>query len=143
MATPEINENCHYVQNPVQNGERVKDLESRLYQEFSNMGLNIPKEAIDRVHRIGRKFEIEDVDEDGHVTGVNVQQQVIIRFTNWRDRTQIYRERKRSKSLKFKVDLTKRRVNLLDKDRRETQHVEGDKICICRYQLPVECQIYG
>ena len=53
---------------PVENGERVKDLENRLHQEFSNMGLNIPKEAIDRVHRIGRKFEIEDVDEDGHVT---------------------------------------------------------------------------
>ena len=59
--------------------------------------------------------------------GSGVQQQVIIRFTNWRDRTQIYRERKRSKSLKFKVDLTKRRVNLLDKARRETQHVEGIK----------------
>ena len=91
------------------------------------MGLNIPKEAIDRFHRIGRKFEIEDVDEDGHVTGVSVQQQVIMRFTNWRDRTQIYRERKTSKSFKFKVDLTKPRVNLLDKARRETQHVEGIK----------------
>ena len=54
---------------PVENGERVKDLENRLHQEFSNMGLNIPKEAIDRVHRIGKKFEIKDVDEDGHVTG--------------------------------------------------------------------------
>ena len=31
----------------------------------------------------------------------------------WRDRTQIYRERKRSKSFKYKVDLTKRRVTLL------------------------------
>ena len=112
---------------PVENGERVKDLENRLHQEFSNMGLNIPKEAIDRVHRIGKKFEIEDVDEDGHITGVSVQQQVIMRFTNWRDRSHIYRERKRSKSLKFKVDLMKRRVNLLDKARRETQHVEGIK----------------
>ena len=53
------------------------------------MGLNIPKEAIDRVHRIGKKFEIEDVDEDGHVTEVSVQQHVVMRFTNWRDRTQI------------------------------------------------------
>ena len=59
---------------PVANGERVKDLENRLHQEFSNVGLNIPKEAIDRVHRIGRKLEIEDADEDGHVTGVSVQQ---------------------------------------------------------------------
>ena len=124
---------------PVENGERVKDLENRLHQEFSNMGLNILKDAIDRVHRIGRKFEIEDADEDGQVTGVSVQQQVIIRFTNWRDHTQIYRERKRSKSLKFKVDLTKRRVNLLDKARRETQHVEGIKFVFAdiNYRLNV------
>ena len=50
-----------------------------------------------------------------------------MRFTNWRDRTQIYSERKRSKSLKFKVDLTKQRVDILDKAKRETQHVEGIK----------------
>ena len=50
-----------------------------------------------------------------------------MRLTNWRDRTQIYRERKRWKSFKFKVDLTKRRVSLLDKARRETQHVDGIK----------------
>ena len=86
--------------------------------------------AIDRVHRMGKKLRyIEDVDEDedGNVMGVSVQQQVIMRFTNWRDRTQAYRERKRSKSFKFKVNLTKRRVNLFDKVRRETQHVDGIK----------------
>ena len=33
------------------------------------MGLNILKEAINRVHRIGKKFEIENVDEDGHIMG--------------------------------------------------------------------------
>ena len=70
---------------PVENGERVNDLENRLHQEFSNMRLNIPKEAIDRVFRTGKKFEIEDVDEDGNVTGVRVQQQVIMRYTNWRE----------------------------------------------------------
>ena len=104
----------------------MKDRENRLHQEFSDTGSNIPKEAIGRVHRIGKKIEIEDVDEDGHVTGIRVQQQVTMRFTNWRDRTQIDRERTRSKS--FKVDLTKRRVNLSDKTRRETQHVEGIKL---------------
>ena len=40
---------------PVENGERVKDLENRLHQEFSNMRFNIPKEKIDRVDRIGKK----------------------------------------------------------------------------------------
>ena len=44
------------------------------------MGLNIPKEAIDRVHRVGRKYEVDEVDRDGVVTGVSLKQQVIIRF---------------------------------------------------------------
>ena len=59
---------------PFENGERVKDFENRLQEEFSNMAMNIPKEAIGRVHRIGKK--------DGHFTGVSVHQQVIMRFTN-------------------------------------------------------------
>ena len=35
------------------------------------MGLNIPKKAINRAHRIGKKFEIEDGDEDGNVMVVS------------------------------------------------------------------------
>ena len=54
---------------PVENREKVNDLENRLHQEFSNMGLNILKEAIEKEYRIGKKIKIEDVDEDGHVRG--------------------------------------------------------------------------
>ena len=38
-----------------------------------------------------------------------------------------HRDRKKSESFKFKIDLTKLKVNLLDKARRETQHVEEIK----------------
>ena len=63
--------------------------------EFINMGLNIPKEAIDRVHRIGRKYEVDEVDEvdeveeDGVVKRVSLKQQVIVRFLTWGHRPQV------------------------------------------------------
>ena len=90
--------------------------------EFINIGLNIPKEAIDKVHRIGLKYEVDEVDKDGVVTGV---QQVIVRFSTWSHRTQVYKARKRSKFMKFKVDLTKQRANLLSRARTQIENVEG------------------
>ena len=54
------------------------------------MGLNLPHDVIDRVHRTGKKAEIEDVRDDGVVTGLSVLQQVVIRFRIWSDRTPIH-----------------------------------------------------
>ena len=110
---------------PLKSAETNRDLENQLENEFINMGLNIPKEAIDRVHRVGRKYEVDEVDRDGVVTGVSLKQQVIIRFSTWSHRTQVYKARKRSKFMKFKVDLTKRRVNLLSRARSLIENVEG------------------
>ena len=90
---------------PLKSAETNRDLENQLENEFINMGLNIPKEAIDRVHRVGRKYEVDEVDRDGRVMGVSLKQQVIIRFLTWSHRTQVYKARKRSKFMKFKVDL--------------------------------------
>ena len=105
--------------------ETSRDLENQLENEFINMGLNIPKEAIDRVNRLGRKYEADEVDRDGVVTGVSLKQQVIIRFSTCSHQTQVYKARKRSKFMKFKVDLTKRRVNLLSGARSLIENVEG------------------
>ena len=68
-----------------------------LKKEFISMSLNIPKEATDRVHRIGRKYGVDEVDKDGVVTGVSLKQQVIVRFSTWSHRTQVYQARKGSK----------------------------------------------
>ena len=68
---------------PLKSVETNRDLENQLENEFINMGLNIPKEAIDRVHRVGQKYEVDEVDRDGVVTGVSLKQQVIIRFSTW------------------------------------------------------------
>ena len=107
------------------NLRKLTDLENQLNNEFINMGLNIPKETVDRVHRIGRKYEVHEVDKDGVVTGVSSKQQVIVRFSTWSHRTQVYKARKRSKLMKFKVDLTKRRANLLSRARSLIENVEG------------------
>ena len=37
----------------------------------------------------------------------------------------MYRNRKKSKSLRYKVDLTKRRINRLAKARQSTKHMDG------------------
>ena len=91
------------------------------------MGLNIPQEAIDRIHRTGEKFEPDDRDQDGNVTGVSIKQQVIMRSTGWRSRTMVYRARKKSKSLRFKVDLTRRRAKLLAKAKKDTEGIDQIK----------------
>ena len=103
---------------PLKSTETDRDLENQLNNEFINMGLNIPKEAIDRVHRIGRKYEVDEVDKDGVVT-------VTVRFSTWSHRTQVYKARKRNTFMKLKVDLTKRRGNLLSRARSLIENVEG------------------
>ena len=79
---------------PIKSVETNRDLENQLNNEFINMGLNITKEVIDRVHRIGRKYEVDEVDKDGVGTGVSLKQQVIVRFSTWGHRTQVYKARK-------------------------------------------------
>ena len=75
---------------PLKCSEINRDLENQLENEFINMGLNIPK-----VHRVEIKYEVDEVDRDGVVMGVSLQQQVIIRFSAWSHRTQVYKAGKR------------------------------------------------
>ena len=98
---------------PIIQNETSYTVEEELRKEFNSMGVNIPHHAIDRAHRIGKKFEVHNKDEDGNVTGVTVKQQVIVKFTSSRYRTEVYQKRRSSKKFRFKIDLTKRRLNLL------------------------------
>ena len=47
---------------PCKSRESNKDLEQILNNEFVKMGLDLPQDVIDRVHRTGKKVEIEDVE---------------------------------------------------------------------------------
>ena len=68
---------------PIIQNETPYTVEEELRKEFNSMGVNIPHHAIDRAHRIGKKFELQNEDENGNVTGVTVKQQVIVKYTSW------------------------------------------------------------
>ena len=73
-------------------------------------------------HITGKEVEIEDVGDDGIVTGVSVLKHVIVHFRSWSNKTLIYNSRKKS-NLIFKGDLTKRRNDLLKKARDLTENI--------------------
>ena len=72
---------------------------------FKELKVTIPDAAIDRAHRIG-KPKVKN--------GINIHT-MIIRFTTWRHRTEVYRARKASSKYKIRLDLTKKRLNAMVK----------------------------
>ena len=70
---------------------------------FEEIEVQVPDAVIDRAHRIGPKKTV-----DGET-----RQQMIVRFTTWRHRSEVYRARKKAKKVKIHLDLTKRRLDLL------------------------------
>ena len=56
-----------------------------------------------RAHRVGKKFK----DKNNRVV-----HPVIVRFTSWRSRTDVYKKRKKDGNIRIYPDLTKRRVKL-------------------------------
>lgn len=84
--------------------ETSEQVLGKVQKIFEDMKLNIPDAVIDRAHRIGSTATTDD----GKVT-----QQVIVKFTTWRHRTAVYRARKAAKTVKFRLDLTKKRFGLL------------------------------
>ena len=84
---------------------------------YDKLGVDFDHHAIDRAHRIGKKF----VDKDGVET-----QQIIVKFRSWIDRRKLYIARPKKPKVKVKskekppsfrivTDLTKRRYELLRK----------------------------
>ena len=114
---PRLNFNCacHCIQTVAPAKQVQPDVREDILLDLKQVSLN----------RSGRKYEVEEEDENGVVTGVSIRQQLIVRFTSWKSRTSVYRNRKKSKSLRYKIDLTKRRVNLLAKARQSTKHMDG------------------
>ena len=108
--------------------EKVKDV-------FTSLNVKIPNEVIDRAHRIGKPFK--------NING-KVIHPVIVRFTTWRHRTEVYQARIKSKSAKYKIrlDLTKPRYiyhfKRSTKFYMERWEVYRDcKFCICRFELSI------
>ncbi len=85
---------------PLPKDDKKEDCVEKVHELIKEAGVDLTKDAIDRAHRIGR------ISEDG-------KQQIIVRFKSFRDRTMVYRSRKKCKKAAMYLDLTKRRLELL------------------------------
>ena len=72
-----------------------------------DLKVDIPDVVIDRAHRIG-PFKKDEKSSKSY-------QSIIVRFTTWRHRTLAYRARKNAKKVRVRLDLTRRRMKLLEK----------------------------
>ena len=89
---------------PISEDETSSDVLQNLTNQFEEKGINIPDYNIDRAHRIGNPT----IDKEGIK-----QHSVIIRFTTFRHRTQVYMARKKFTNIAIRLDLTAPRRTLL------------------------------
>eukprot|EP00794_Sanderia_malayensis_P002001 gene2001-2276_t len=85
--------------------ETAGDCLEKVKEMFNELSVKIPDSAIDRAHRIGKVKE-----KDG-----KRYRQVIIQFTTWRHRTMVYKARKNSDKYRIRLDLTKKRIKVIEK----------------------------
>lgn len=90
---------------PENGQETSNDCLDKVKELFTEMGVSIPDSSIDHVHQIGKTKSHE-----GSSTSV---QPVIMKFTSFHARMQVYRARKKLENKKIGLDLTKRRKDLL------------------------------
>ena len=83
--------------------ETAEESLEKVKEVFEELGIDIPDVVIDKAHRLGNMTEI-----DG-----KSYEQMIVRFTNRRQRTLVYRAWKKSKSHSIKLDLTAARAPIL------------------------------
>ena len=74
-----------------------EDCAERVYDILKGMGVDLPENAIDRAHRIGR------ISEQG-------KQQIIVRFKSFRAWYLVYKKRKKCKKASIFLGLTKKRL---------------------------------
>ena len=101
IPLPEKNENGDVIE------DETADICLRKVKEvIQEAGVDIPEHCIDRAHRIGKIIEDNDSDEPK-------KQAMIVKFTTWRHRTELYRARKKVAGKKIYLDLTSKRFQLL------------------------------
>ena len=103
---------------PLQDKETEEKIVNNLVENVQDIVVHIDSRSIERAHRIGPVFKQtnEDAMETDH-------QQMIVKFKSWSSCTQVYHARKKSKSLKHRVDLTKGCLSLLAKAREMTKGI--------------------
>ena len=80
--------------------ESSQDYLAKVKNTLAGIGVDIPDYAFDRAHRIGKPKLGEN--------NVALGQQMIVRFTSWDHRTNVYKNRGSLRAVKIYLDLTKR-----------------------------------
>ena len=107
---------------PPEKNETSKMVEAKVKDVLGDLAANSPEIGVltfDRAHRVGKPKEDS--------RGIK-QQAIIVRFQTFRDRTLVYRARKSIKERRqigISLDLTKRRLDLLNSAREMTKDVPG------------------
>lgn len=85
-----------------ESGDKCLEKVKKVFKELS---VDVPDLVLDRAHRIGQFTE-----KNG-----KRYRPMIVRFTTWRHRTAVYRARKNSQKYKIHLDVTKNRLQLIDR----------------------------
>ena len=96
--------------------ETGEDVRNKVLKIISDAKIDVPANFVDRAHRIGKVVTIDGTKK----------QSVIVRFNNFHYRTMFYKARK---DIRYGVsfDLTKSRLDLLNKARERIKDVVGIK----------------
>ena len=90
---------------PKKSHEDASDCMKKVKKVFKEIDVEVPDDAIDRAHRIGKKVKDRDTGE--------ISQAMIVKFLSWKHRSSVYRNRKESDDKLISLDLTTKKANLL------------------------------
>ena len=92
---------------PVANEETAEEVFKKTENMLKNVCPNLSGDCIDRVHRIGPDYTCYKSQEKCR--------SIMVRFVSFKHRTLFYRKRASLKNVRVKIDLTKRRYEVLKK----------------------------
>ena len=112
---------------PVESEETAESVFEKVAKFLGEACPDVPVSWIDRAHRIGSEYK--------SYRNKKKCCSIIVRFMSFRHRTMFYRNRKRLKDVRIKLDLTKRRYRILKdaidlgEEHPDLDYVYADVIC--------------
>ena len=112
---------------PVESEETAESVFEKVGKFLGEACPDVPVSCIDRAHRIGSEYK--------SYRNKKKCCSIIVRFMSFRHRTMFYRNRKRLKDVRIKLDLTKRRYKILKdainlaKEHSDLNYVYADVNC--------------
>ena len=116
---------------PVESTETSEDCMEKCKEIFEEIDVNVPDEAIDRAHSIGKSYVFEDIE----------YRAIIVKFTSWRYRTTVYRNRKKTK-YKIFMDLTRKRFQMLNEARELSKNSEKVEFVFADVNCRLSAKLY-